>query len=239
MGKAVKTQGNPELAKPHVAGATVTVFQLLRHAQLGAIAYQWPRMFLFEWGLAAECHEQLIEQHATVVSAPVDSSRMRSISDLEFLASLYDSGSGMVSHSVRAVQQLALEMQRSGPPLTETSVGDRIKEAARALGIDDRSKSPEFQGFIEMVAIRDAIEHPKEENVHQGDENRWDEVPLAWMLSERSLQAFERFDRWFEQVVADWNSYGRARARPTTLQVAKRGVESALQFKKPPKSEGE
>ncbi len=232
MGRAVRLEGNPKLAKPHTKGATVTLTQDLNHAQYGGVAYQWFRLMIVELALAEQSRDHLRDQHSVVLAMPVDVSNIRTIDDLDFLADVYDAGSGMVSHVVRAVQHLAVEMQREGQPLLATTVADRLQEAARGLGINDCSDEPDYQGFVEIVRIRDAIEHPRDENLYQGDKNRWDEVPLAWMLSERGLQAYERFERWITRVADDWNAYLQAHPRTITFDVVKRGVESLLPAKK-------
>jgi hypothetical protein len=81
--------------------------------------------------------------------------------------------------------------------------------------------------------IRDAIEHPQAHNVYSGDKNAWDRVPLAWTFSDRSLDSWQRFRRWFDRVAADWEAHLKSVATPATLTV-ERGVESQLQFKRPP-----
>lgn len=236
MGRAARVRGDPDLAREHAAGATVTLIQVLHHTQLGAIAYEWVRPFVLEWSLAERSRDALRGLHEAVLAMPVDSSNMRTIYDLDVLAAVYGAGGGMVSHSVRAVQHLAHEMQRHSVPLVAATVGERFREAARSVSITDRIREPDYQGFVEMVAVRDAIEHPKEENLYQGVGNRWDEVPLAWMLSERSLQAYDRFERWLKLVAADWDAYLKVTARPAEMRVSERGVRSLDQVKNPPGS---
>ena len=130
MGRAVRLEGNPKLAKPHTKGATVTLTQDLNHAQYGGVAYQWFRLMIVELALAEQSRDHLRDQHSVVLAMPVDVSNIRTIDDLDFLADVYDAGSGMVSHVVRAVQHLAVEMQREGQPLLATTVADRLQDCA-------------------------------------------------------------------------------------------------------------
>lgn len=233
MGRNTKIQSNADLAKPHASGARVEVIQLLAHAQYGAIAYLWPRLWVIELNLAQDSFEQLQELHLEVLKLPIDSSNMRNVHDLDFLKDIYGAGGDMVSHASRAVQHLAEEMERVGKVTLQTTTAmERIKEGVVFFGLNDHGADPSYQGLVEILRIRDAVEHPRAGNIYQGDRNRWDEVPLAWMLSERGLQAYERFTSWFELIATDWARYLVEHPEPATLTV-ERGIESTLQAKKP------
>jgi hypothetical protein len=188
---------------------------------------------VFELNLAEDSFEELQRLHKEVLKLPIDSSNMRGLHDLELLKDIYRAGGDMVSHASRTMQHLAEEMERVGKTtLQTTTVVERIKEGTALFGIDDYSAESSYQGLVEIVRIRDAVEHPRAANIYQGDRNRWDEVPLAWMLSERGLQAYERFASWVELVATDWEAYLAAHPEPATLTV-ERGIESGLQAKKP------
>lgn len=170
--------------------------------------------------------------HLEVLKLPLDASNMRNIFDLDFLEDIYCAGTDMVSHAVRAIQHLGERMEcKMGSELQATTAMERIKEATTFLGINNHSDHPGYQGFTELLQIRDAIEHPRASNIY-GVGNDWDKVPLAWMLSERGLQAYERFRTWFDLLVTDWESYCTAHPQPTTLSI-ERGIESTLPSKKP------
>jgi hypothetical protein len=70
-------------------------------------------------------------------------------------------------------------------------------------------------------------------NSHSTD---WDCVPLSWFLTERALNAFERWSGWFRCSVESWQSYLTARGPITQTFTVVRGVKSARQYKKPPAS---
>jgi hypothetical protein len=236
MGRKTNLSGNPDLGKEHKVGAQIAVIQILAHAQLGAIAYPWPRFWALHANLADEAFTRLESVHDQVLALPTDTSNMRSIHDLPLLQEIYGAGSEMVSNAVRAVQHLSEEMERvKGSVLTGSTVEERIRAATGMFGLDSRTDSPEYQGLIEILAIRDAIEHPKEANVYQGDENRWDEVPLAWMISDRSLKAFNRFSEWFGALVDEWEQCLLALPVERATLAVTRGIESKLQAKKGPK----
>lgn len=233
MGRKTKLQSHPGLAKPHDAGATVALLQILAHAQYGGIAYGWSEFWVFEANLADESFIKLKELHQEVLKFQPGASNMRSIYDLEFLEDIYCAGTDMVSHASRSVQHLAECIERvKGVSLRATTATERIKEAAALLGLNDHQTDPGYQGLVEILKIRDAIEHPKESNVFQGGD-LWDEVPLAWMLSERGLQAYERYSSWRELLVTNLEAYIKALPPRTITLTVERGIESKLHSKKP------
>jgi len=121
-----------------------------------------------------------------------------------------------------------------GVNLTGQTLVERIKEAARLIGIEDVAAMPGYDGLIEIVNIRDGIEHPSASNTYQGGGGRWDEIPLAWMISDRSLKAFGRFLQWINAFM-DHLDAARAKLPQQSVQVTVvRGIESLHQTKKPP-----
>jgi hypothetical protein len=233
MGRKTALKSNSALAKPHALGARINVIQILPHAQYGAIAYLWPAHWTFEVHLADESCTKLKDLHLEVLKIPLDASNMRNIFDLDFLEDIYCAGTDMVSHAIRATQHLGERMEREmGSELQATTAMERIKEAASFFDINDYSDHAGYQGFKELLRVRDAIEHPRASNIYRVG-NDWDEVPLAWMLSERGLQAYERFRSWFDLLVTDWDAYCVAHSRPKRLTI-ERGIESKLPSKKPP-----
>jgi len=139
----------------------------------------------------------------------------------------------MVVRAVRAVQYLAEAMERlSGEKLKETTAEGRLKEATAKLNLNHYAHTPGYQGLAELLPIRDALEHPKEENVYQGDENNWDRVPLAWFISDRGIEAYDRFSEWFGLVTDDWMKYLKERNDPPTTLNLIRGIKPTLDAKK-------
>lgn len=236
MGKRTKLQGDPALAKPHEAGATIALLQTLTHDPYGAIGYSWSEFWLFEAQLAEESFDKLKALHQTIFELPVGATAMRSIHDRDLLKAIYAAGTEMVSHACRSVQHLAECMERvKGTTLSETTASGRIRQAAALVGIDDHSTDEGYQGFVELLGIRDAIEHPTQERIFQGDPSKWDRVPLAWLISDRGLKAYERHASWLHLLVDDWDAYCKAIARPVTFHIGARGLKSIMSVKKPPK----
>ena len=236
MGRTTKLQGDPALAKPHAAGATIALLQTLTHDPFGAIGYSWSEFWLFEAQLADDSFDKLKALHQRVFELPLDASTMRSIHDKELLKAIYAAGTDMVSHATRSVQHLAECMERvKGTTLRETNATGRIREAVALFGLDDHSTDPGYQGFVELLGIRDAVEHPTRERIFQGDPSQWDKVPLAWLISDRGLKAFERHSSWLHLLVDDWEAYCQANLQPKTLVIGSRGLKSIMPAKKPPK----
>lgn len=237
MGKKVKLEGDPALAKPHAAGATVAPLQILTHDPYGAIGYSWSLEFwFFEIQLAEESFEKLKALHQRVYELQPGASATRSIHDQELLKEIYAAGTDMVSHATRSVQHLAECMERTkGTTLSESTATGRIKQAAALFDLDDHSTEDGYQGFVELLGIRDAIEHPTLARVFTGHPSEWDKVPLAWLISDRGLKAFERFAYWFQSLTDDWHAYRQANSQPAQIPILKRGVKSIGPVKKPPK----
>ena len=231
MGRKTKLESNAALAKPHSVGAKINVIQVLAHSEFGAISYLWPKHWVFEIHLADKAFAKLEALHQELLKLPVNNSNMRMVSNFELLEDIFCAGSDMVSHAARAIQHLCECMEREmGRDLIAMSSTERIKEATAFFGLDDFNEHNGYQGFIEILRIRDAVEHPKMANILRGG-NEWDEVPLAWMMSERGLQAYTKFDSWFELIVEEWGVYSESHSRPMELTL-KRGIMSKLQSKK-------
>jgi hypothetical protein len=241
VGRSTKLVGNPELAQPHEDGAIVVVTQVLTHATLGNIIFPRQQLWRLHSHLSMEAFRRLESLHQRVLELPVDQSNMRTVRDDALLEQIYGAGSEMTANAIRTVQHLAQEIEQwKGTNLSNRSVQDRIKEAARCLGLVEIYKISGYDGLTEIADIRDSIEHPKAHNVHQGDANRWDEVPLAWMLSDKSLIAYRRFVEWFEELVRQVEAVRDAAPVVNHELTVVRGIQSLNPTKKPPsKKKGE
>ena len=232
MGRKVKTRSNPALAESHAAGAKVTVCGLLTHATYGAIAYALPTLSDYHHRSAREAAAELVRLHQKVLELQPNKARMRMVPNDVLLHSIYAAGNGLVSHSVRAVQHLAQEIEAFTEVSLQTrTVQERINEAVAMFSQRAYSLDKDYAGLNEINDIRDALEHPQ---TRKGEYD-WGSVPLAWMLSDRSLGAWRRFDDWFTRLTAEWNSYRGQHPKALTVSVA-RGIESQLPLKKSPRS---
>lgn len=242
MGRKAKLRSNPALVKDHAPGAPANPLQILTHDPHGAIAYAWPPYWDFEKHLADLAFDRLKELHEEVFALSLDASNMRQIRDLDLLERIFGAGTDMISHAIRSVQHLALSMENrksleSGKDVsfaTQTAA-ERIKKATDQFRLNNHQGDPGYQGFSEILNKRHAVEHPKKLTVFRGGSSSWDEVPLAWILSDRSLKAYERYSSWQALLVADWNKYCQAHPLEINNGILMRGVESVVSAKKPRK----
>jgi hypothetical protein len=235
MGRDQKLRSDPARAREHATGAPVNVIQILTHDRLGAIGYFWPRHWVFHARMAEEAANQLVELHRQLVSFPVHTvNGIRSIEDMAYIEAVYRAGTGMVISIILALQHLCEEIERTLKiQLRESTLDGRLKEVLSATALAEPTTRPGYAKFIELEAIRDAIEHPKGTNTYNGAPGQWDQVPLAWFLSERSLVAFSGCSQFVKSIVDDWQQRAKELDAPAELTV-QRGVYSQRQFKKPP-----
>jgi hypothetical protein len=194
----------------------------------------WPRHWVYHYNLAKAAADHLAELHEAVLEIEPDANHMRLVADEELLQDLYGTGSALVGNAVRAVQHLAEEIERGRKAtLRGHAVEERINEALGLFTSDDYRVDPDYPGLIDLTEIRHALEHPTGANTYNDAE--WDRVPLAWILSNRSLDAWAKFDRWFQRVATAWEEHRQQNPEPATLTV-ERGMESGLHLKKPRKS---
>ncbi|MDP1851485.1 MAG: hypothetical protein Q8K48_03610 [Candidatus Planktophila sp.] len=236
MGRRTRLRGNPTLAKDHAAGATVIYTQNLVHDPWGGIAYHWPFFWDFEKHLTNVAADELKQLQQEVFDIPLGTSNTRTITNLDLLVRIYGAGADMVSHAVRSVQYLAQSMESWKDANYESEVAtERLRKATELIGLNNHQSDAGYQGLTEMLRVRNAIEHPKGSTIYQGDPGRWDEVPLAWMISDRGLKAYERYSSWFVLLAADWSGYCEAHPMSLNLDGLVRGVESIVSSKKPTK----
>jgi hypothetical protein len=235
MGKDQKLRSDPARAREHAAGVPVNVIQILTHNQLGAIGYFLPRYWVFHAHMAEAAANQLVDLHRQLVRFPVNAmNAIRSIEDMAYIETVYRAGTSMVINIVLALQHLCEEIERTLKiQLRESTLDGRLKEALGAAALAEPTTRPGYAKFVELEAIRDAIEHPKGTNTYNPAPGQWDQVPLAWFLSERGPAAFGGCSQFVKSVADDWQRRAKELDAPAELTV-ERGVYSQRQFKKPP-----
>jgi len=232
VARRLKVRSNPDLVAAHTAGSVVHLLHPLVHDRHGMIAFGLPSYWAFHFQLGTENAKRLQAVHRRVLALDPGSSKIRAIHDEALLLTAYDAGSAMVSNAVRAVQHLAHEVEVVfATPLRSVTAEDRAREAASLFTDRAVHADPDYQGLAELVAIRDAIEHPKAENTNNPTE--WDRVPLAWLLSGRRPAAWQRFDLWFGRLATEWVTVHKSRERTFEVGV-RRGIASEHPTKKPP-----
>lgn len=238
MGRKLRVSSDQALMSHHDKGASVVYAQPLVHSKFGAICFIWPRFWILEWKLARKAQRELCEVHDEILNVPVgrDNMRLLDVDDGGLAVRAFDAGSRMVTHTVRSVQQLCTEIERvASHQLEGRTLEERIKEAATVAELQLDSSSPWYGALVEIVGIRDAMEHPHQDTSYNARPRDWDRVPLAWFISERGLAAYDRFESGFEALVARWETRVAEMSVPGTLRTAARGIRSEMQYKKPPR----
>ena len=172
-----------------------------------------------------------------MVESPGNAGNARLISDYEYLFEIYDAGVRSVIGAVLAVQHLIAQIEY----VTTDNVGtgpvlERLARACAGAGLDARRDGVAYSRFVELVKTRGRIEHPTLRTLRSDPTgNAWDEVPLAWMLSERGLACLESFRDWFDALVQDWTATPFMAPKENITLRIERGMTSSRQLKKPPK----
>jgi hypothetical protein len=151
------------------------------------------------------------------------------------LGPLYRTGCEFVLNAMLAVQHLCNEVEAQMHMTASTApILDRLAAAAAAADLPLNKNDAGYAGLLEIRRIREAIEHPKPETVYRGQGGEWDQVPFAWLLSDRSAAAFTRWDTWFTALTSAWADWLTRRGPVVqTFEGVTRGVVSTRQSKKP------
>jgi hypothetical protein len=221
-------------AETHEAGAAVYAIQTLVHDPVGALAFRWGPYWPYHARIAERAYEQLLALHAKLAQIDPGTSNIRLVSD-EDAEAFYDHGTTMVSNVVRTIRHLAHTMasERHATLVLGRAI-DEIRQGTEATGIDCRINHPGYHGLGEIVRVRDAIEHPVNANIYQGNDVDWDQVPLAWILSDRSAKAYAAYREWLAAILVDWHAWRSSQPKtPTTFTGVQRGMGSRYPSKKP------
>ena len=232
MGRYIQSSSNPDLAQEHPAGSIVQIVQPLVHDTLGGITFAVPDYWQWHYRQAESACLRLDAYHAKLQAMPVGSDKSRGLLADDYLFGIYRTGGEMVINVSLTAQHLAHEMERIAsltPPRHGSAVA-RLDTAARKVRLTRPSKHAGYSGLVEMVKVRDRLEHPKKKS-NPTNPGAWDEVPLAWMLSERPFPAFRRFESLMIDLVNEWASVRKRFSRKQTLSV-ERGIQFDHQAKK-------
>jgi hypothetical protein len=138
----------------------------------------------------------------------------------------------MISNVVRAIQHFAEEIEGfSGGRLLGITVAERLSEAASLSGLTIDTKSPGYVGFIQIWKMRDAVEHPNSRNTYAGELGEWDRVPLAWLLSDKAIFAYQNYRSWLEELAVQWEGRKAQYSKETEFKIV-RGIVSGHPSKK-------
>jgi hypothetical protein len=204
-----------QLAKDHETGKPIRLIQHAEHSRFGTITYEARRLWLLHYEVARSGYMQLRRLHEQVLRLPVASSGDRVVAssdslDLTYL--VYVAGTQMVINTVLTMQHFCQEIEAAfATKLNGSEIGDRTREALALAALDiDTAAHQGYSALREIIERRDAVEHPKRQNVFNPHLTEWDRVPLSWFLTERAPRSFERWREWFAEVVEQWKGHAAA-----------------------------
>jgi hypothetical protein len=224
---------NPNASAHVTVGAPVEWLQTAEHQVLGAVSYSPPR--LQPWRRHFERFQAsantITRIHARLQGIQPGPSGARSV-DPDTTAKVYLAGSDALISAVLAVQHLAQAMEFPEVDFSDKKPADRIGAAANLHGIDIPSETSGWQAFNEVCRHRHKIEHPTNDAYHNYE--TWDEVPMAWLLSERPGIVFRDFDQWFSEIVGRWPA--SAPFEPATVESVNfsGGAPAQMEARQPP-----
>lgn len=241
MGKQVKMQSDPTLAKPHSAGAVVELVQPAVH-DLGLIYIGHPYYWVLHANYANAGYKRLKKYIDKVLQQNPDQSNVRSIQDSKLITKIYKATCDLVIHTYLSYEYFVLFVLTSvylNPRSTEADKKKfadlelkELKEKTKHILIEIINKpslvnSPGYSMlFQELEQIRHAINHPKNENIYNSGKNSWDKVPLAWGISGKAFKFFDESAKLFNEMYKAWQSVEPIYSKPGNLTGVQRGIKS-------------
>jgi len=237
-GRNPRLVGDPSLAHPHKAGATVHLAQILVHEQLGAISVHGPFRVEGMWSAlydeVGEAFGEFVDIGVRLEALPVGPDAMRAVDDEEFVATTYRAATRAVVGAVLALQHLTAEIGFIlGLDLDATDLDARLRRVAPALGFESHATIEGWHSVHELEQLRHAIEHPSAETLYSAD---WDGLPRAWIFSDKPLKASEGYRLFFDSLAERWLEVPPTLPTQTVTIGAVRGAKSTLPAKRPPKA---
>ena len=238
MARKVKKSTNPKLAQEHKKGAVVRYIKTLIHKNFGVIGFEFPHYWLMHYNYMYRSGEILKSLHQEIVKLPVDASNSRTLLNEpnELLWQIYHVGMDMVDNAVLCAKHLVLSIEHAtkSTPTGREELSERLISALKKIGFRDLSKDIGFQRLAEIINVRDRLWHPTLDNLNGSSETDWDTVPLAWMLSEKAIEAFEVVDPFLVELIDFWFEKSKDYKETKTFNV-QRAIQFDHNFKKPPK----
>ena len=241
MGRKVKTQSDPNLAKPHAAGAVVELVQPAIH-DLGLIYFGHP----YYWGLHARFanagYLRLKRYIDIILQKQPDKANARSIHDFKLIGKAYKATCDLVMHTYLSYEYFTLFILTTVYLNSHSTEEDKkkfnelepkeLKEKLRHVLVEVIKKPHLVNSlgysmlFQELEQTRHAINHPKNENIYNCGQNTWDKVPLAWGISGKCLKFFEESVKLFNEIYKEWLKIEPNYSKPGTLTGVQRGIKS-------------
>lgn len=236
-GKRHRLRSDADHANHHSVGASVTVIQLLEHDPFGTIAFPWQaNTWAHHYDATALAVDRLDELSPHVLAVEVDSAGSRVLTEESLLRAIYQTGTSGVINAYLAVQHYCERLESiTHAPIHDGAPRERLLACTQSIGLDATDHRA-YWSLAEVVRVRNAIEHPQAQTSYAGENGTWDRVPLAWMISNRSVKTLRCFLEWFDYLAAGLIEFERnPKPQIVTLDIGMRGVVSDAPAKKPPR----
>lgn len=241
MGRKVKTESDPKLAKPHKEGAIIEWVQPALN-DLGLIYIGQPIYWSLHARYADLAYKRLKKYENLILSQSPNKTNVRSVHDIKLISKIYKATCDMVIHLYLLFENFTLFTLTAVYLYLDTTEENKnkfnflkdqeLKEKIRHILVDilDKPKLVNSKGysmlFQEWEQIRHAINHPKNENIYNCGDNTWDSVPMAWAISGKGRKFFDEIAKLFNEMHNSWNFVEKKYSHPATLPDVKRGIKS-------------
>jgi hypothetical protein len=225
MGKKITHDIDWSLDRGNEAGDIVMITQHTR-TELGVVSFPGQAPFYDYYAkIVNEAYAQSQSLHQRVLELPVDeSSKMRHMFASDLLSSIYSYGSQLIVNLYLMFEHFALYagitvFRRASPAhydeFENMELKDKLKDLFKEFQVSELTKSPGFGVlFSDVERVRHAINHPKGDNLYSVDESKWDNVPIAWFVSGKHLEATAKCIELYNKVHDVYTSYVATHKQP-------------------------
>ncbi len=226
MGKNLKLNIDRSQDRAYPAGSRVMFIQ---HAltRLGIVSFQAQApLYDYHGGLANKAYRKSFKLHDKVLRLPVEQpSNFRTL-DEKLLPQIYTTGSELVMNTYLMFEHLSRYMLGSHYlpgnedmyySLEDRELKEKLKHITEIIGKPELLQHKGYGIlFSDWEKMRHAINHPKFSNIYSADKADWDNVPIAWMVSGKHLDAFSDITFFFGELLSGWKVLERPN-KPGTL----------------------
>ncbi|MCW1888285.1 MAG: hypothetical protein KIH67_001910 [Candidatus Moranbacteria bacterium] len=246
MGKKIKIESDPNLAKSHEAGAIVELTQPALHSQFGLVHYLSFQIHIFQIKIAEKYFKDLENSQGKILEAEIKPGNMRLITDPELLMDIYQSGLGLMVNTHLAFDCFlfhALLNVFKEDPIKVAELNSKEWDTIKKLGVflkltnnENLINSDGYTAFIQIKEKRDAFSHINSDRYYNAKDGEWDEVPLAWIVSGKYKNPYKKAVVFLEELMDIWDKEKSKYDKPGEISGLVRGVSSLHSVKNPPKS---
>ncbi len=228
MGKNLNLKVAKSVDRSYPAGSGVMFIQ---HSltNLGIVSFQGQApLYDYHADLANKAYRKSFKLHDKVLQLPVEEpSNFRTLED-KLLAQVYKAGSDLVMNTYLMFEHFSRFMlghnylpgnETTYFALEDTELKEKLKHVVTQILNKNELLQHEGYGvlFSDWERIRHAINHPKFENLYSADRAMWDNVPIAWFVAGKHLDAFHDLTVFFKNLLETWQLHASQIVRPGTI----------------------